>query len=130
MALMSGFVLQTRHLVASNGFHTSAVSSQIIKLTRLRVVDNSEIGKTAMAEGKPPKCIHVYNKKGVGTVGKYRVIYILGAATDGCRSQHAWPACRFTVRKTAAARKHSLCFLVQFPSNCHAHRRTFAKQRC
>jgi hypothetical protein len=34
-------------------------------------VDNSEIGKQAMAEGKPPKCIHVYNKKGVGTIGMY-----------------------------------------------------------
>jgi large subunit ribosomal protein L14 len=32
-------------------------------------VDNSEIGKLAMAEGKPPKCIHIYNKKGVGTIG-------------------------------------------------------------
>ena len=41
----------------------------------------------------------------------------------------AWPARRFTGRQTAAARKHSLCFLVQFPSNCHAHRRTFAKRR-
>ena len=31
----------------------------------------------------------------------------------------AWPAHHFTGRQTAAARKHSLCFLVQFPSNCH-----------
>jgi len=50
-------------------FHTSSVRGHIIKLTRLRVVDNSEIGKQAMAEGKPPKCIHIYNKKGVGTIG-------------------------------------------------------------
>ena len=41
----------------------------------------------------------------------------------------AWPARRFTGRQTAAARKHSLCFLVQFPSNCHVHRRTFAKRK-
>ena len=52
-------------------FHTSSVCGHIIKLTRLRVVDNSEIGKQAMAEGKPPKCIHIYNKKGVGTIGMY-----------------------------------------------------------
>ena len=38
----------------------------------------------------------------------------------------AWPSRRFTVRQPAAARKHSLCFLVLFPSNCHAQRRTFA----
>jgi hypothetical protein len=35
----------------------------------LRVVDNSELGKQAMAEGKPPKVFHVYNKTGVGTIG-------------------------------------------------------------
>jgi hypothetical protein len=57
-------------------FHTSPACSHIIKLTRLRVVDNSEIGKQAMAEGKPPKCIHIYNKKGIGTIGTYlRIIY-------------------------------------------------------
>ena len=33
----------------------------------------------------------------------------------------AWPACRFMWRQTAAARKHSICFLVQFLSNCHVH---------
>ena len=41
----------------------------------------------------------------------------------------AWPAHRFTGRQTAAAREHSLCFLVQFPSNCHVHQCTFAKRR-
>lgn len=59
-------------------FHTSSVCGHIIKLTRLRVVDNSEIGKQAMAEGKPPKCIHIYNKKGVGTIGTYcQIIYVI-----------------------------------------------------
>jgi large subunit ribosomal protein L14 len=43
-------------------------------------VDNSEIGKQAMAEGKPPKCIHIYNKKGIGTIGTY--IYITLHSTD------------------------------------------------
>lgn len=47
----------------------SAVTNHIIKLTRLRVVDNSEIGKQAMMEGRPPRCIHVYNKTGVGLIG-------------------------------------------------------------
>lgn len=63
-------------MCVGHGFHTSPAYSHIIKLTRLRVVDNSEIGKRAMAEGKPPKCIHVYNKKGVGTIGMYfQIIY-------------------------------------------------------
>lgn len=51
---------------------TSSPMNQIIKLSRLRVVDNSEIGKKAMIEGKPPRCIHVYNKTGVGLIGKIK----------------------------------------------------------
>lgn len=56
--------------ILSRNVSTSATCNQIIKLTRLRVVDNSEIGKQAMMEGKPPRCIHVYNKAGVGYIGK------------------------------------------------------------
>ena len=50
--------------------HTTASLDHIMKLTRCRVVDNSPIGKLAMAEGKPPKVIHIYNKTGIGTIGK------------------------------------------------------------
>ncbi|PSN34855.1 39S ribosomal protein L14 [Blattella germanica] len=70
MALRS-FALQIYLPKIGCGFHTSPVSSHIIKLTRLRVVDNSEIGKLAMAEGKPPKCdkvlvaIRGQKKKGI-----------------------------------------------------------------
>lgn len=53
----------------SRGIHTSQVTQEIRKMARLRVVDNSEIGKRAMLEGKPPRCIHVYNKPGVGFIG-------------------------------------------------------------
>ena len=49
---------------------TSAPRCEIRKLARLRVVDNSQIGKEAMAEGRPPRVIHVYNKRHVATVGK------------------------------------------------------------
>lgn len=54
-------------------FHITAPCNHILKLTRMRVVDNSNIGKQAMAEGKPPKVIHVYNKVGVGTIGMYTI---------------------------------------------------------
>lgn len=56
--------------VISRNISTSAPVSQIIKLSRLRVVDNSEIGRLAMMEGRPPRCIHVYNKLGVGYIGE------------------------------------------------------------
>jgi len=44
------------------------------KMTRVRCVDNCSIGKEAMAEGKPPKIIHVYNKTGKATIGKYQIL--------------------------------------------------------
>lgn len=56
-------------LLPCRAVHTSAPCQEVIKLTRLRVVDNSDIGKQAMAEGRPPKIIHVYNKTGVGKLG-------------------------------------------------------------
>lgn len=49
----------------------------------MRVVDNSEIGKLAMAEGKPPRCIHVYNKKSVGTIGDKILVAIKGQMKKG-----------------------------------------------
>lgn len=55
-------------------FHTTNSCMEIRKMARLRVVDNSEIGKTAMAEGKPPRCIHVYNKKSVGKIGNNKLL--------------------------------------------------------
>jgi len=40
-------------------WHTYGVQKQ----TTFNVVDNSALGRQAMAEGRPPKCIHVYSKK-------------------------------------------------------------------
>ncbi|CAG9762984.1 unnamed protein product [Ceutorhynchus assimilis] len=62
----------------SSTLHTSAIVQEIQKMTRLRVVDNSTLGKQAMAEGKPPKCIHVYNKTGIGKIGDKVLVAIKG----------------------------------------------------
>lgn len=64
-------------------FGTSRICNEIQKLTRLRVVDNSEIGKQAMAEGKPPRCIHVYNKTGIGKIGDVVLVAIKGEKKKG-----------------------------------------------
>ncbi|KYQ53397.1 39S ribosomal protein L14, mitochondrial [Trachymyrmex zeteki] len=69
--------------VASRNISTSTPASQIIKLSRLRVVDNSEIGKKAMMEGRPPRCIHVYNKIGVGYIGDRILVAIRGEKKKG-----------------------------------------------
>ncbi|KAL7286478.1 39S ribosomal protein L14, mitochondrial [Trichogramma pretiosum] len=67
----------------SRGLSTSSALSQVIRLTRLRVVDNSEIGKQAMAEGKPPYVFHVYNKMGVGYIGDRVMVAIKGEKKKG-----------------------------------------------
>ncbi|KOB64461.1 Mitochondrial ribosomal protein L14 [Operophtera brumata] len=67
----------------SCGFHTTAHLNEVQLLTRLRVVDNSELGKRAMAEGKPPKVIHVYNKKRLGLIGDRVMVAIKGQKKKG-----------------------------------------------
>merc|ERR1712243_482658 len=66
-----------------NKIHTSASAMQIQKQTRLRVVDNSALGKSAMLEGRPPKCIHVYNKTHIGRVGDKVLVVIKGQKKRG-----------------------------------------------
>ena len=51
------------------GKHSKRRHASIRKLTRLRCVDNSPIGKQAMAEGNKIKVIHIYNKKCKGEIG-------------------------------------------------------------
>ncbi|XP_011879855.1 PREDICTED: 39S ribosomal protein L14, mitochondrial [Vollenhovia emeryi] len=67
----------------SRNISTSTPVGQIIKLSRLRVVDNSEIGRQAMMEGRPPRCIHVYNKVGVGYIGDRILVAIRGEKKKG-----------------------------------------------
>ncbi|KAF9808911.1 hypothetical protein SFRURICE_000957 [Spodoptera frugiperda] len=67
----------------SRTFHTTACLNEVRLLSRLRVVDNSEIGKRAMAEGKPPKVICVYNKKHVGYIGDRVMVAIKGQKKKG-----------------------------------------------
>lgn len=63
--------------------HTTPACCEIRKLSRLRVVDNSDLGKRAMAEGRPPRCIHVYNKRGVGLIGDKVLVAIKGQMKKG-----------------------------------------------
>ncbi|KAM0731448.1 Large ribosomal subunit protein uL14m [Formica fusca] len=69
--------------ITSRSISTSVPVNHIIKLSRLRVVDNSEIGKKAMMEGKPPRCIHVYNKVGIGYIGDRILVAIRGEKKKG-----------------------------------------------
>ncbi|XP_071963435.1 large ribosomal subunit protein uL14m-like [Antedon mediterranea] len=62
-------------------FSTTNPLSAIILLSRLRVVDNSALGASAVH--KPPRCIHVYNKKRVGKVGDKILVAIRGQKKKG-----------------------------------------------
>lgn len=66
-----------------HNFHTTVPTMEIRKLARLRVVDNSEIGKQAMTEGRPPRVIHVYNKKHIGMIGDKVMVAIKGQKKKG-----------------------------------------------
>lgn len=87
------FFSKYANVSVSRYFHTTSSNFHIIKLTRLRVVDNSEIGKAAMMKGKPPKCIHVYNPTGIGKVGDKVLVAILGekkkAIIVGCKKKQS-----------------------------------------
>lgn len=64
-------------------FSTTPICNEVRLLTRLRVVDNSDIGKRAMMEGKPPKVIHVYNQQRVGRIGDRVMVAIKGEKKKG-----------------------------------------------
>ncbi|XP_055321660.1 39S ribosomal protein L14, mitochondrial [Sitodiplosis mosellana] len=97
--LLNRVLTKTLTSVSSSGFHTTAVCNEIRKLARLRVVDNCEIGKKAMAEGKPPRVIHVYNKKSIGYTGDMVLLAIKGEKKKGilvgCKQQQKIKVPRF-----------------------------------
>lgn len=63
--------------------HGSSTLNYLQKLARLRVVDNSPLGKQAMAEGKPPKIIHVWKHNYKGTIGDKVTVAIKGQVKWG-----------------------------------------------
>ncbi|KAI0233681.1 39S ribosomal protein L14, mitochondrial [Lamellibrachia satsuma] len=77
-ALQGQAYLHTNGITTLRNFSISSPLQQIIKLSRLQVVDNSAIGRAAAISGRPAKCIHVYNKKGVGTLGDKILVAIKG----------------------------------------------------
>ncbi len=58
-------------------YSTTSPLAHLILLSRVRVVDNSSLGRAATAN-KPPRIIMVYNKQRVGTVGDKVLLAIMG----------------------------------------------------
>ncbi|XP_028902729.1 39S ribosomal protein L14, mitochondrial isoform X2 [Ornithorhynchus anatinus] len=77
-------------------FSTSGSCGAIQKLTRVRVVDNSPMGNTPYH--RPPRCIHVYNKNGVGKVGDRILLAIRGQKKMALIVGHRRPGAPMTPR--------------------------------
>nr|XP_058931226.1 large ribosomal subunit protein uL14m isoform X1 [Kogia breviceps] len=77
-------------------FSTTGSLGAIQKMTRVRVVDNSALGNTPYH--RPPRCIHVYKKNGVGKVGDRILLAIKGQKKKALIVGHRMPGPRMTPR--------------------------------
>lgn len=75
---------------------TTGTLGAIQKMTRVRVVDNSALGNTPYH--RPPRCIHVYTKNGVGKVGDRILLAIKGQKKKALIVGHRMPGPRMTPR--------------------------------
>ncbi|XP_009878714.1 PREDICTED: 39S ribosomal protein L14, mitochondrial [Charadrius vociferus] len=100
MALLSARLgLSLTHLNSTaiqRYFSITGACRAIQKLTRVRVVDNSTLGNTPYH--RPPKCIHVYNKTGVGKVGDKILLAIKGEKKKALIVGHKMPGPTMTPR--------------------------------
>ncbi|CAI5770750.1 ribosomal L14, mitochondrial [Podarcis lilfordi] len=90
------FLAQINRATNQRNFSISGACSAIQKMTRVRVVDNSALGNTPYH--RPPKCIHVYNKNGVGKVGDKILLAIKGEKKKALIVGHKMPGPRMTPR--------------------------------
>ncbi|XP_066474704.1 large ribosomal subunit protein uL14m isoform X2 [Tiliqua scincoides] len=90
------FLTQISRATNQRNFSISGVCNAIQKMTRVRVVDNSALGNTPYH--RPPKCIHVYNKTGVGKVGDKILLAIKGEKKKALIVGHKMPGPCMTPR--------------------------------
>ncbi|XP_015218035.1 large ribosomal subunit protein uL14m [Lepisosteus oculatus] len=99
MTLVKGIGLlltQASGKLQQSAFSLSATCAAIQKMTCVRVVDNSPLGNTPYH--RPPRCIHVYNKSGVGKVGDKILLAIKGQKKKAVIVGHKMPGSRMTPR--------------------------------
>ncbi|KAK7504311.1 hypothetical protein BaRGS_00004615 [Batillaria attramentaria] len=80
---------ETRNFYAL--LYTTNCLQELRKLARVRVVDNSALGRAATVAGKPARIIHVYNKQEVACLGDKVLLAIKGqkkrAYVVGCKQK-------------------------------------------
>ncbi|XP_043916631.1 39S ribosomal protein L14, mitochondrial isoform X3 [Protopterus annectens] len=92
MALLQrgcALLLTHAHELNRRLFSITAACTAIQKMTRVRVVDNSTLATTPYH--RPPRCIHVYNKTGVGKVGDKILLAIRGQKKKALIVGHKMP---------------------------------------
>ncbi|XP_021504992.1 large ribosomal subunit protein uL14m [Meriones unguiculatus] len=92
MAILTGLLGPLAHVsraFSQRYFSTSGNLGAIQKMTRVRVVDNSALGTTPYH--RPPRCIQVYNKSGVGKVGDQILLAIRGQKKRALIVGHRMP---------------------------------------
>uniref|UniRef100_A0A8D0L555 Large ribosomal subunit protein uL14m n=1 Tax=Sphenodon punctatus TaxID=8508 RepID=A0A8D0L555_SPHPU len=90
------FLTHVSRAVNQRNFSITGVCNAIQKQTCVRVIDNSPIGNTPYH--RPPKCIHVYNKTGVGKVGDKILLAIKGEKRKAIIVGHKMPGPAMTPR--------------------------------
>ncbi|XP_030051601.1 large ribosomal subunit protein uL14m [Microcaecilia unicolor] len=93
---LGGLLLHVGRAMAQRHLSITGSCSAIQKMTRVRVVDNSALGNTAYH--RPPRCIHVYNKTGVGKVGDKILLAIKGEKKKALIVGHRMPGPSMTPR--------------------------------
>nr|XP_033793045.1 39S ribosomal protein L14, mitochondrial [Geotrypetes seraphini] len=86
---LGGLLLLVGRAIAQRHLSVTGSCSAIQKMTRVRVVDNSPLGNTPYH--RPPRCIHVYNKSGVGKVGDKILLAIKGEKRKALIVGHRMP---------------------------------------
>ncbi|XP_012598845.1 large ribosomal subunit protein uL14m isoform X1 [Microcebus murinus] len=91
-----GPIAHVSRALSQRYFSTTGSLGAIQKMTRVRVVDNSALGNTPYH--RPPRCIHVYTKSGVGKVGDRILLAIRGQKKKALIVGHRMPGPRMTPR--------------------------------
>ena len=84
--------LKTVPTQIARNFSVSAKVNHVQFLTRMKIVDDSQLARDGMTYKRAPKIIHVYNKKRIGSIGDKILLAVKGqkqkAIVVGCKNEH------------------------------------------
>ncbi|XP_045171899.2 39S ribosomal protein L14, mitochondrial-like [Mercenaria mercenaria] len=78
MNLCRNFSYSLSASLPNRSISTTCCLQELRKLARVKVVDNSMLGRKAVLAGKKVKIIHVYNKPAIGYIGDKVLVTVMG----------------------------------------------------